>query len=169
MKKLIVLMLVLGMTSSASALLVTLDPSGAAVLPAGSYNVDVVSDSDVVYSYLLAVPDKTYGSITSVTKTAKAGEDGSVIPFGDAMGYFSVYSIEALDMTEPFDSVLAGIQFQTVVNFTGAAVGENLTLLLMKYENDQFINLDSRTFEGVPEPMTIALLGLGGLFLRRRK
>lgn len=35
--------------------------------------------------------------------------------------------------------------------------------------NGQTVTFDSITITGIPEPMTVALLGLGGLFIRRRK
>jgi hypothetical protein len=46
--------------------------------------------------------------------------------------------------------------------------GDALVYLL---NGDDNVILDSITIHqtGVPEPMTIALLGIGGLFLRRRK
>jgi len=166
MKKLLILMLVLGLASSASALVVTLDPSGDQPLGAGLYDVYVVSDSDTAnYEYLVGLTDSTYGSITSVTALSKAGQDVIVASYGDGMGYFDVFGIESLDMSDPFDSILAGNQFQIAVTYTGAAVGEDLTLLLM---DGNLTTLDSTTFQ-IPEPMTIALLGLGGLFLLRRR
>ena len=165
MKKLLILTLVLGFASSASALTVTLDPSGDQPLGVGSYDVYVVSDVDIMpYSYLVALADKTYGSIT-VTALSNAGQDASVVSYGDGMGYFNVYAIETLDMSEPFDSILMGNQFQIAVTYTGAAVGEDLTVLLM---GPDLSTLDSTTFQ-IPEPMTIALLGLGGLALLRRR
>jgi hypothetical protein len=167
MKKVLILMLVLGFVSSASALTVTLDPNGSQLAAAGNYSIDVVSDEDTTgYDYFLVLPDDTYGSIDSVVDLPAAGDDGVVTSFGDMAGYFDVFGVKALDMSAPFDSILAGVQFQADITFTGAALGENLTVLLL---NGQLETLDSMTYEGVPEPMTIALLGLGGLFLLRRR
>lgn len=165
MKKLLILMLVLGFASSASALTVTLDPSGDQLLGAGSYDVYVVSDVDIMpYELYLGLLDKTYGSI-SVTDLPNAGDDASATSYGDMAGFFNVWAVEALDMTDPFDSILAGNQFQIAVTYTGTAIGEDLALVLM---DGDLNTLDSTTFQ-IPEPMTIALLGLGGLFLLRRR
>ncbi len=168
MKKLIVLMLVLGLATSANAALtISLDPSGAAVLPAGNYDVDVVSNEDVTpWELYVGLDNETYGSITGVVKLPAAGNEASVTLIGDGYGMFDIYHLVAIDLVDPLDSVKMGSQFTVTVNFTGAATGEDFKLVLM----DPNLNeLDSRTFLGVPEPMTIALLGLGGLFLRRRK
>lgn len=166
MKKLLILMLVLGLASSASALVVTLDPSGDQPLGAGSYDVYVVSDEDTTgYELYLALVDSTYGSITSVVALSNAGSDALVTPYGDMAGFFNVYAVKAVDMSPPFDTVLMGNQFLAVINYTGAAVGEDLPFVLL----DGDLNvLDSTTFQ-IPEPMTIALLGLGSLFLLRRR
>jgi len=168
MKKLIVLMLVLGLASAANAALtISLDPSGAAVLPAGNYDVDVVSnEDDTPWELYVGVDNLTYGDITGVAKLAAAGEQATVTAIGDAGTMFDIYRLVASDMSDPFDSVKMGTQFTVTVNFTGAAIGEDLKLVLMDANLNE---VDSRTFLGVPEPMTIALLGLGGLFLRRRK
>jgi hypothetical protein len=48
------------------------------------------------------------------------------------------------------------------------AVGEGTTKLNL-YESDGVTLLDQRAIAVIPEPATIALLGLGGLLLRRRK
>ena len=166
MKKLLILMLVFGLASSASALTVTLDPSGnQGDTAAGVQSLDVVSDSILPYEYFLTSMDITYGDITSIAVQTAAGDDATATNLGPMAGYAMVWSVNALDTGEPFNTV-PGVHFTASVNFTGAADGEDLTIELL---NGALQTLDSVTYEGVPEPMTIALLGLGGLLLRRRK
>lgn len=165
MKKLLILMLVLGLASSASAQIISLDPSGTVVGPAGGYTLNVVSDTDnYMYSNYLAITDATFGSIVGVTATAAAGSEYIVNNFGAVMGYASVWQVEASDTTDPY-TVAADIQFIADISYTGTSVAETLTIELLE---DVGVPIDSVTYV-VPEPMTIALLGLGSLFLLRRR
>jgi len=166
MKKLLILMLVLGLASSASAFVVNLDPTGAADTPAGAQSLNVVSDTDnAFYEYYLVSMDITYGSISSIAILPAAGDDAATTDLGPMLGYAMVWSVNAVDSAPPFNTV-AGVQFTAAVNFTGAAVGEDLTIQLL---DPTLTVLDSMTYNGIPEPMTIALLGLGSLFLLRRR
>ena len=67
-------------------------------------------------------------------------------------------------------NILSGDQFAIQISVVGLAEGEVATLDLT---DSTFAALDSISIMGVaavvPEPMTMALLGLCGLFLRRRK
>jgi hypothetical protein len=166
MKKMLILMLVLGLASTAGAAL-SLDPSGDQLdTPAGAFAVDVVSTDTAMYTWFVAVTSKAYGGISGVSVLTNAGDAGTATYLGDMMGYFDIYQIEALDMSEPFDSVQPGDQFTVNLNFTGTDPLHSLALVLL---DPSVTTMDTTTLWGVPEPMTIALLGLGGLFLLRRR
>ena len=166
MKNLLILMLVLGLASTASATL-SLNPSGDRPdTPAGAFAVEVVSTDTTMYTWFVALTSTTFGGITGVTVETPAGDAGSATLLGDLAGFFSVYQIEALDMSDPFNSVQPGAQFTVNLNFTGTDPSHSLGLVLL----DPGVSMiSSTTLHGVPEPMTIALLGFGGLFLLRRR
>lgn len=63
-------------------------------------------------------------------------------------------------------AIAVGEQF--TINYSGGVLGETARISLfldLDYENP----VDSVAITIVPEPMTVILLGLGSLFLRRRK
>jgi len=167
MKKLLILMLVLGMASSANALIVTLDPSGSAVVPAGTITVNVVSDTaDLGYEYAVKILDTTYASFSSVTATSDAGIDSFLTDYADALGAETyTYVITTLDKGVS-GTVQPGVQWILDIAFTGAAPDQTATLALL---DDTLTQIGSYEMVGIPEPMTIALLGLGSLFLLRRR
>lgn len=162
MKKLLILMLVLGMTSAASAAIslggvingtIDLDTTGI---------VTVISDDTEPWAGFIGFDPSVVG-VSGVTATLDAGQDALVEP--DPEGWTGYYFFEAKDMSEPFDSVQPGVQFE--ISVFGAALHDVYTIDL--YAADWETILDSGTVTVIPEPMTIALLGLGGLFLLRRR
>ena len=161
MKKLLILALVLGMTSAASAAL-----SLGGVIN-GTIDVDttgivtVVSDDTEPWEGYIGY-DYTVVGVSGCVATSNAGQDGFSVPTTSYLGY---YHIQAADMSEPFDSVVAGVQFE--ISVYGANLGDVYTIERWNTAWDTV--LESGTVTVIPEPMTIALLGLGGLFLLRRR
>ena len=168
MKKMLILMLVLGFASTASALVVELGAggttNGAGVdMTTALTTLEVVSDTAATpyVRYLISWDDSAL-DITGVSVLTAAGSDAFVTDFGAGMGAGTrTWEIQAMDSSPPLDSILAGIQFNVGVSI--GALGGQMELL----DESMATTLDTITV--VPEPMTIALLGLGGLFLRRRK
>jgi hypothetical protein len=130
MKKLLVVILLFSIASSANALTVTLDPNGLVAGPAGSYDVNVVSDSELSYEYYLVITDNTYGDIGSIAIQPAAGGDASVTYFGSMLYYDFAWGVEARDGAQPFTTA-PGSQFQVSVNYSGAGLGQTLTIELM--------------------------------------
>jgi hypothetical protein len=95
-----------------------------------------------------------------------AGCNATVVDFGAFDIYAHITSIGAACDDPIILEVVAGTQFQTTFAFTGADIGQNLQVLLL---SDSLSTLDSITIMGIPEPATIALLGLGALALLRRR
>jgi hypothetical protein len=161
MKKLLILALVFGMTSAASA---ALSLGGATeVVEGDTAIVTVISDNTSNWMGYIEFDPGVVG-VSAVVALPGAGTDSYVIK--DPLGWTGYYEIQAADMSEPFDSVVPGVQFNIMV--AGATAGDVYTIGLMA--NDWATYLDSvQVTVVVPEPMTIALLGLGGLFMLRRR
>ena len=166
MKRLLVLLLVLGMASATEAVLIWTNGSETPVS-----SVDVVKDStatvyiysdtansyDGVWAMGDMVPEFT---VTSVTDLAAAGDDASATYQGP--GFPDWWVLEAAG-----SNLAAGLHWEVVI--AGHTVG---TYIYDELSTDAFGSLgdnDTLTVNVVPEPVTIALLGFGSLFLPRRR
>ena len=163
MKKLLILALVLGMTSAASAALSLGGVYNGTINVGETGIVTVISDDTVGWMGYVGSDNPPVLGITGCVATTKAGQDSYVTP--NPYGYVGYYEIQAADMSEPFDSVVAGVQFE--ISVYGATLGDVYTI--DRWNTGWDTILESGTVTVIPEPMTIALLGLGGLFLLRRR
>ena len=181
MKKLLVLLMVLAFVSvSSAAVFLSIDGTTAAdsaidILDGGTtVTLYVVCDSTPLdYRRYLDMATVAGGGHASMTVpvinhgtigTGDAGDDAKVTSYGNANLYD--YELTAADLESPYSSA-TGVHFSTVLTEAGA-VDDTFTVDLLD-GNSPYGVLDTITFTIVPEPMTVALLGLGGLFLRRRK
>jgi len=130
-----------------------------------SVTVQIYSDAAEYYNrYIGGTVDGTIATITAVSAyTTNAGDDSVATDvrgtYGDAW-----WGIQAIDNSAPFNT----------------AVGNHWDVTITSYSKTGSISLDSDYYSDggsndvmavtvVPEPATMLLLGLGGLFLRRRK
>lgn len=154
MKKLIALVMVIGFASLATAGIVLDAPL--TVAPGEVVTVSVVSDlggvegayDAYVYSYDVALSQPV--DLT-----------GGDLSYSSASG--SWWAIGAASST---GELVAGAHFTTT--FTAGAAGDVYSIFLSD-PADWTAIASTATITVVPEPMTLGLLGLGGLFLRRRK
>jgi hypothetical protein len=185
MKKLLVLMLVLGMATVANAAL-TLDisVSGAVANPDGSYTIHpsdhltldistpqgILVDADM--GDFIMVCDTELGSISGGVivnhntwwvdfLSDDAVSAGAPVPDGEngvwgSVGIFG-YTIPATSL------LFSGIDFHC------EGLGTTVVNIYTHDWSEITGTLASVTIHQIPEPITMALLGLGGLFLRRRK
>ena len=184
MKKLLIFMLVLGLASTASAVVVT-----EFTLQSDGLVLEVVGTADVTVNgyYILSGPaidiavpqgggypiwhtdvsnlgknDYVAGDLAAITIMA-AGD-----PFGDVAQF---YAMTSLPGAYPDDSVDSGLWYTIDidnVDTTGWTLGQVVDTLTIL--NDQAVEVGTVDVTStIPEPMTIALLGLGGLFLLRRR
>ena len=161
MKKLLILALVFSMTSAASA---ALSLGGDTEVLVGGFSATVTVISDDASNWMGYIDGHSAG-VTGVAATSIAGSDSYVIV--DPLGYTGYYEIQAADMSDPFDSIGPGVQFEIMVNSGADVVGTVYTI--DRWNSNWNTILETVQVTVVPEPMTIALLGLGSLFLLRRR
>ena len=193
MRKLLILIVVLGVTSMASAALTLMvSDSG----DAGTYydppeaSSYFVNESDYIWigiyndadgsvldprkgQYFLALESTPGATWTGAWQQYKPplvanapdnymfGSPSTYMPYG--IGNVDVWMVNTSD-GDPATWNLQGVLDAKELHSSLAGSSETVYLL------DQALTiLDTITIHQIPEPITIALLGLGGLFLRRRK
>jgi hypothetical protein len=166
MKKLFIMILVLGISSAANAVLIEVDGQIADAVDIGeTATITVVSeDTSSWLGYILVEPGNP-GALSDITALDAAGNMASFVPYDadDGIGYEVTV---AMNPVAPGPAIAVGPQF--TMTFSGALIDETSTISLYAGP-DYTIPTTSVAVTVVPEPMTILLLGLGGLFLRRRK
>ena len=160
MRKIVTLILILSIASMASAT-VTLVQSSITIVENTTGILQVTSDDTNGWTGYVGSARPT-DEITAVA-TAAAGGDSSVTA---EAGYPGEYKIITKDASSPF-TIVSGVQWNVTVGDGGLTDGNSYTFIL--YDNDYTSQLDTATVYIIPEPATIALLGLGGLLLRKRK
>jgi len=175
MKKLLILMLVLGMASLAYAT-VSLKIDDASV--PGTIDIEIgetiqvySSDADTWLGYVFITEGSQAGSLTSgrlaeltAGQPGYAGYNAGIDPVTEAG--FGVGYLMAAGYTS--DPPVAGVQF--LFDFTALTADIGKTGVINVFVDPEYgTPEDTTTYTIIPEPMTVLLLGFGGLFLRRRK
>ena len=166
MNKFLSLILVLGMAAGANAA-IQLSINGAPAPDTYTMNVsdviviDVMSDNALPYGAWLVLEDKSLGEWASdMTITPAAGPDAYAINWdADYPGWWELSAASF----NPDNPVVPGVHF--LIDFHCLGAGD-VDITLRAYDESV---VDRVTITQVPEPITLALLGVGGLFLRRRK
>jgi len=172
MKKFLVLAMILGLSVSANGALTGLNVDGTTSIDADGL-ADIETGATVTV-YVLAGADASTAGYLDMLKgkaTMPWGNLAKIMPgAGDLGGPAQDYSTETLydyyfGVASSTGTYPGGLVLSAQVTATGA-VGQTFNVDLI---NEALTTVDTITFTITPEPMTIALLGLGGLFLRRRK
>lgn len=168
MLSIMVSVLVLSVCVTANANL-SLDISGTVeVIQGSTLTITVSSDSSAQqgYSGYVIIEEGWDGELSNGIKLSSAGNLGSIVPYSEddwGVGYEMVAGSNQ-------DDLVAGSQFTVDWDTSGLSVGDTAFVSLWldpDYDTPQATA--TLTVVPVPEPMTIALFGLGGLLLRHRK
>ena len=164
MRKILVLFLVLGMASAANATIIKVDD-----LEGESFEVDlqttitVVSEDTSSWLGYIIIEEGGAGSLENVVVLDAAGDSASAGPYTE-VGWGTGFELTAAATNEN-PPVAVGNQFS--LDYIGE-VGDTATISLF-LDPEYTTPVASVNVTVVPEPMTVILLGLGGLFLRRRR
>jgi len=172
MKKLLVLALVLSMATMANAAL-TLGTSATQAAPGSDVAISISGDgSEPLGIFFLGIALGNPGALSV---------DNAVISYGGSDTSIMMFTYDDLDMSGQVNSPFVFVSLNDVPPpgtnqkpLTGTLVSSiKLTMgtgpaTLILYQGDATTEL-GRVTVTTPEPVTVGLLGLGTLFLRRRK
>ena len=188
MKKLLVLSLVLGIASMASAgFLISVDgvvdPEDTTIVldyPSGTAIIDIHGTTHTDPSQTLKLVIEGPGSLdianavgwlqsTVLQSTPETGYDNWKAGLEGQFGYeniTSMFDIVIQDTSEPFDPIPDGVVYDDILFHCDGEGDVRLSLINPDMPTEVF---DTQIIHQIPEPVTMALLGLGALLLRRKK
>ena len=165
MRKILVLFLVLVLSSAANAMLITVNNQ-----QGDSFEVDVhttitvVSEDASSWLGYIIIEEGGAGTLENPIILDAAGDLGAAAAYTEA-GWGTGYELSASMSPSGSPPIAVGSQFS--FDYIGA-IGDTATISL--FVDPEFTTpVATVNVTVVPEPMTILLLSLGGLFLRRRR
>jgi hypothetical protein len=169
MRKVLAVIMVLGISTTANAVYIQVDGQvgpKAVVKPDTKALITVVSEDDSNWLGYLIVEEGGSGELSNPVVLDAAGNLSSVtLNHYDPLPWSSYEFIAAMS-PGGVPTVAAGPQFTFDYSYSGDLVDGRTRISLYV---DPYYESPADSIEIIPEPMTIVLLGFGGLFLRRRK
>jgi len=169
MRKFLIVALVLGISSAANAVLIYVDGSdpgpsieiGEGVTPV----ISVVSEDASSWLGYLIIEEGGTGALSNPARLDAAGDMGAASAYAEA-GWGAGHELTIAMSPGGAPAIAVGPQF--TLDYVGGVLGETAQISLF-VDPEYGTPVDTLTITIVPEPMTVILLGLGGLLLRRRK
>ncbi len=161
MKKLLALILVLSLATVANAVLVG-NTTGDDTEGSGSQTLNITGGGYDTYVAIAIVGTGTIAGTVGADAPASSGLAGTLEDLGlGSLGTGEVWTMADMDSPYVYNN---GVWL--TIGYTGAVNGDVITAYDVGPSGTELNVLGSITI--VPEPMTLALLGLGGLFIRRK-
>lgn len=165
MKKLLAMMLVLSLAAVTNAVIISIDRTSVPINETATITLTCdAAESVNGYSGYIELTDMVAASLTGLD--SGAGVRGS-------LGFLDDDTVTGFPGNWHFGAFgppgAAPVPSAVHFTFTYTAKDDNSVVLVNFYPESWDVVSDTLTITNTPEPMTLGLLGLGGLFLRRRK
>jgi hypothetical protein len=179
MKKLLILGFILAMASAASAGTAWFEVNAGdspPYKPSDTITIDLVSDVKVSSVYIDAIASNAgtaHDPRSLNTALSILPMLGTIVNSGGILIQGPIQGSAPFDFTThvppgqaiySFEFHVPDVPWSTYITICTSGSGE-----VTDFDLGTTVQIDPLTIHVVPEPMTIALLGLGGLFLRRRR
>ncbi|MHC4620833.1 MAG: PEP-CTERM sorting domain-containing protein [Planctomycetota bacterium] len=166
MKKFVISLFVFGLTSAAGATTLSWDVGSTYDLDyTTGGTVHIASDDDQPYQTVWI--DDTDGFLITNISCVICGPEIQATIVPPEPEYPGWWSVEVADTVSPF-SIPSGNQFVVQLAATSAMNGNTYGIVLDAYSPHPVGGPTTLTVTVVPEPGTLALIGLGGVLLLRR-